>query len=266
MNLRVLGCSGGIGQGLRTTSFLVDGKLLIDAGTGVGDLPVDALHGIEHVLLTHAHMDHITCLPMLCDVKNVGGSQPLTVYAPAETIAALRQHVFNWRIWPDFGQIPSPERPILNWQAVAAGESWQIGPWRVRVLPAEHTVTAVGYAVHTSSGSMAFQGDSGVCPPFWSALAEEDVDVLIVESAFSDAEHELALVSKHLNPQLLASELRRYQGRADIYVSHPKPGEEQLVDAELRERTAPRQCRMLQTGMSIDVAAAARRLRASLAV
>ncbi|MBL8235616.1 MAG: hypothetical protein JNL98_44410, partial [Bryobacterales bacterium] len=39
MKVRVLGCSGGIGgANLRTTSMLVDRDILIDAGTGVGDL------------------------------------------------------------------------------------------------------------------------------------------------------------------------------------------------------------------------------------
>jgi ribonuclease BN (tRNA processing enzyme) len=44
MRLRVLGCSGGIGgQHNRTTSFLVDQDILIDAGTGVGDLSLGEL-------------------------------------------------------------------------------------------------------------------------------------------------------------------------------------------------------------------------------
>ncbi|MBI1991107.1 MAG: 3',5'-cyclic-nucleotide phosphodiesterase, partial [Betaproteobacteria bacterium] len=43
MRLRILGCSGGIGRGLRTTSMLLDHDILIDAGTGVGDLSIDEL-------------------------------------------------------------------------------------------------------------------------------------------------------------------------------------------------------------------------------
>ena len=44
MKLRVLGCSGGIGgRHLRTTSLLVDNDILIDAGTGVGDVSLAEL-------------------------------------------------------------------------------------------------------------------------------------------------------------------------------------------------------------------------------
>ena len=48
MKLRVLGCSGGIGgREQRTTSLLVDHDILIDCGTGVGDLPLDELARID---------------------------------------------------------------------------------------------------------------------------------------------------------------------------------------------------------------------------
>ena len=38
MRVRVLGCSGAIARDCKTTSFLVDQDVLIDAGTGVGDI------------------------------------------------------------------------------------------------------------------------------------------------------------------------------------------------------------------------------------
>jgi hypothetical protein len=43
MQIRVLGCSGSIAAGSRTTSFLVDDDVLVDAGTGVGDLTLDEM-------------------------------------------------------------------------------------------------------------------------------------------------------------------------------------------------------------------------------
>jgi ribonuclease BN (tRNA processing enzyme) len=68
MKVRVLGCSGGIGgYHLRTTSMLVDHDILIDAGTGVADLSLAELALIDHVFLTHSHLDHIASLPLLID-------------------------------------------------------------------------------------------------------------------------------------------------------------------------------------------------------
>ena len=62
MQIRILGCSGGVSANLRTTSLLVDGDVLIDAGTGVGDLSLEEMSRIQHVFLTHSHLDHIAIL------------------------------------------------------------------------------------------------------------------------------------------------------------------------------------------------------------
>src|SRR5207342_2805390 len=67
MKLQVLGCSGSIARDCRTTSFLLDDDVLIDAGTGVGDLPLEALARIDHILLTHSHLDHVLGVPLLAD-------------------------------------------------------------------------------------------------------------------------------------------------------------------------------------------------------
>lgn len=64
MQISVLGCSGGIGGDSRTTALLLDGDVLLDCGTGVGELALADLLRIDHVFLTHAHLDHVALLPM----------------------------------------------------------------------------------------------------------------------------------------------------------------------------------------------------------
>jgi ribonuclease BN (tRNA processing enzyme) len=115
MKVQVLGCSGGIGgRDLRTTSLLVDDDILIDCGTGVGDLSLDQLVRIDHLFLTHAHLDHIACLPLLIDTVCDLRDKPLVVHATAATIAVLRDHIFNWAVWPDFSVIPSVEAAFMT--------------------------------------------------------------------------------------------------------------------------------------------------------
>jgi hypothetical protein len=58
LKLRILGCcSGGIGGGLRTTSMLLGHDVLIDAGTGIGDLSLDAGDATVCVHLPAAHAE-----------------------------------------------------------------------------------------------------------------------------------------------------------------------------------------------------------------
>ena len=97
MNLRVLGCSGSIAAGSRTTSFLLDGQVLIDAGTGIGDLTLEELAAIDHIVISHAHLDHVLGIPLLADsVMRLRLAQepfrPIRVHALAATLDALRKH------------------------------------------------------------------------------------------------------------------------------------------------------------------------------
>src|SRR5688500_7502113 len=105
MKVRVLGCSGAIAKGCRTTSFLLDHDVLVDAGTGVGDLTPDEMRGIDHVLLTHSHLDHVAALPLMVDAIAAQRTSPIQIHALQGTIDALRAHIFNNTIWPDFSKI-----------------------------------------------------------------------------------------------------------------------------------------------------------------
>ena len=160
MRFRCLGCDGGIGGEFRTTSFLVDDDVLIDAGTGVGDLAAAELEQITDVILTHAHVDHTVCLPLLIDATVAGRRKPLVVRGTAETLDALGRHVFNNEIWPDFTRIPTPEQPFLRYVPLSLGESLELGNRRITALPVEHTVPAVGFRLDSGRASLVFSGDT----------------------------------------------------------------------------------------------------------
>ena len=155
MRLRVLGCSGGIGgRHLRTTSFLVDHDILIDAGSGVGDLSLAELTQIDHIFVTHSHLDHVTSIPFLVDTVGGMRDRPLTVHAIAPTIEILKNHLFNWAIWPDFTEIPTAEAPFMRYEEVELACSVTIGGRKFTPLPAVHTVPAVGYHLESGAGSL----------------------------------------------------------------------------------------------------------------
>ncbi|MDB5881904.1 MAG: 3,5-cyclic-nucleotide phosphodiesterase (Cyclic phosphodiesterase)-like protein, partial [Ramlibacter sp.] len=170
MKVRVLGCSGAIAKDCRTTSFLVDADVLVDAGTGVGDLSLQEMLGIEHVLLTHSHLDHVAALPLMIDAIGSQLKRPVKVHALAGTIAALKAHIFNNVIWPDFSRIPSAEAPFLSFHEIQVGQVLDIGGKSIEVLPAVHTVPAVGYAVTSAKGCWVFTGDTERNPAFWQRV------------------------------------------------------------------------------------------------
>ena len=138
MKIRILGCSGGVGQGLRTTSLLVDEDILIDAGSGVGDLSLDEMAAVRHIFLTHSHLDHIAYIPLMLDSIFEERAEPLVVHGQAVTLEALQKHIFNWVIWPDFARLPSTDRPVLRYETMAPGQVMDMGGRSFEMIPVEH--------------------------------------------------------------------------------------------------------------------------------
>lgn len=263
MKVRVLGCSGAIAKDCRTTSFLIDGDVLVDAGTGVGDLDLDEMKGIEHVLLTHSHLDHIASLPLMVDAIASQLTRPVQVHALAGTLDALRAHVFNNVIWPDFTRIPSPQAPFISLNEIRVGQSLNLGGKHFEVLPAVHTVPAVGFAVTAGKGCWVFTGDTERNPAFWDRVNQMNVAALVIETAFSNREKDLAERSLHLSPHVLAKELDCIdKGKSfPIYITHTKPAETGLIMNEIQrfDQTQPfgpnvvHDIRWLRVGQEFDL-------------
>lgn len=255
MQIRVLGCSGAIAAGCRTSAFLLDDDVLIDAGTGVGDLSLEALARIDHVLISHSHLDHVLSLGLMADavMRRRVGRPPIQVHALPETIEALRAHVFNGVIWPDFTRLPSSEAPMLAFSPIEVGQVIVLGERRVEVLPAHHTVPAVGYAVHGREGAWVYTGDTGPNSALWERLNTLSVASLVIETAFSDDERQLARISRHLCPAALGRELNQLMRAVDVYITHIKPGESEAVMAQIAELGTRHRIRGLTAGDTIAI-------------
>lgn len=248
VRIRVLGCSGAIGAGQRTTAFLLDDRVLLDCGTGVGELTVAEMARIDDVVLTHAHLDHVQLLPMLaevaCDARMIpGGRGPVRVHALPETLDALRAHLFNGVIWPDFLRIPSVDQPTLTLHPCAVGDTLILGTGRharrLRLLPAAHPVPACGIAVDTAEGWWAFTGDSGAHTACWSILATMPIAHLVADVSFPNAQAALAERAGHLIPETLTQLLRELPGSVPVHVSHLKAGDADRVMAQVMAIDTP---------------------------
>ncbi len=234
MRIKVLGCSGGVGPNLRTTSLLVDDDLLIDAGTGTGDLSLAQMRRIKDVVITHSHLDHICGLAFMADNLFDLIDEPIRVHAAEVTLQAMRDHLFNWKIWPDFSRLPSPEAPLLAWHPLATNHELEVGHGRrVHIFDVEHTVPGVGVAVQGSTGTFVFSGDTCDTPKLWAALnALPRLDLLMIEVAFPEEASAIAVASKHFTPQALGEGLKGLKHNPSLLLTHHKPGTESLIARE----------------------------------
>ncbi|WP_321790980.1 3',5'-cyclic-nucleotide phosphodiesterase [Caballeronia sp. J97] len=256
MNVRVLGCSGAISSGGEdagdpggTTALLVDHDIMIDAGTGVAVLSDDELARIDHVFLTHSHLDHLAFLPLMIDAVGDARDAPLTVHASRATLDILQAHIFNNLIWPDFTRIPSPDAPGVRFEAFETGERFMLDGRTVTALPARHTVPSMGFAVSSAQGCLAFSGDTTTNPAFWAAVCVlPGLRHVIVETAFPDAQIALAHAAHHYCPTLIADDLRGVQMNAELLISHLKPPHGAQILKELRAALPHVSLRALRAG------------------
>ena len=217
MNLKVLGCHGGESKKHRTTSFLLDDHVAIDAGAITSALSLEEQRRIAAVLVSHPHLDHVRDLATIVDNRCQQGGRPLEIVGIPDTIRALREHFFNDRLWPDFSKIPTDHGPTLVFREVEPETTFEVGGLRVTPVRVHHTIDAVGFFVEDETSAIAYSGDTGPTDRFWErASARKHLSALLLEVSFPDELDALALASKHLTPALAkagAREARRAPSR-----------------------------------------------------
>jgi ribonuclease BN (tRNA processing enzyme) len=239
MRFRVLGCSGGFGDGRHTTSFLIDDDILLDAGSGVSRLTRVEMARIDHVFITHSHLDHVLSLPLLIDTVANERNKPLQVHAIPEVLEILKDHIFNWRIWPDFSRIPTVKAPFLVFVPLPMGQTLSLpdatGSKReFTPIPAYHVVPTSGYRLSSEHGSLLFSGDTGSHSALWEQVAATpDLRHLLVECSYACAQSDIASASRHFYTAELAADLTGLTLDAEIWITHLKPGAEDEIMVEL---------------------------------
>jgi ribonuclease BN (tRNA processing enzyme) len=234
VRVRVLGAHGGSSPRHRQTSFLVNGSLCVDAGSLTDALPLDEQALVRAVLVTHAHMDHVASLPFL--VENVFGRSdaPLEIVAPGEILDALRKHLFNDALWPDFSCLPNDLVPAVAFREIEAGKPFEVAGFAVTAVPVSHIVPTCGYILEGGGTGIVFSGDTGPTDALWEAVrARRGLKGLFVECSFpSDLQH-LADASMHLTPATLREEMEKFPPRVPVYLYHMKPPTLSRLRAEI---------------------------------
>ncbi len=224
--IKILGASGSKAKNLNTTSFLIFKDIVVDAGNILNALGNDALH-INHIFLTHSHADHIADLPFVIETFFEKREIPLTIYALEETIDVLKKHSFNNVIWPDFTKIKllkSNEFSLIL-KPIKLDETIQINNYLIKPIFANHIAGSCGYVITKNNESFIISGDTYINPRIWEEINNnKSIKSLIIECSFPDKLENLAKVTKHLTPSLIAKELENMNRKnISIFYYHLKP-------------------------------------------
>ena len=253
MRLRVLGCAGGRAPGAQLSCYLVDEVLAVDAGALTTTLDFKAQRRVEHVLLTHGHLDHVWTLPLFLANRFGGEAVRCRLYGSSYTLETVRQHLFNDRIWPDFTDSVREAVPLVQFIPLDPGDTATVLDYEVTSSSLVHAVPCQAYRIRKGGKSLIVCGDTYSSDALWSFVnATTDLAAVLIECSFPSRYDWLAKASLHLTPKLLGRELERMKARVPVLVTHIKPEDRAEVVAELATLKDAR-IRVLEQGETIEL-------------
>jgi HD-GYP domain-containing protein (c-di-GMP phosphodiesterase class II)/ribonuclease BN (tRNA processing enzyme) len=224
--IKILGASGSKAKDLNTTSFQIYKDIVVDAGNILNALGNEAKH-INHIFLTHSHADHITDLPFIIETFFESRETPLTIYALEETIAVLKKHSFNDVIWPDFTKIKLLKNDTFSLilKPIKINEITKIHNYSIKAIEANHISGACGFVIKKNHQGFIISGDTYINPYMWEEIEkDEDIKSLLIECSYPDKLQELAKITRHLTPELIAKELEKLTRKnLSVFYYHLKP-------------------------------------------
>ncbi|MBL7664576.1 MAG: 3',5'-cyclic-nucleotide phosphodiesterase [Bacteriovoracaceae bacterium] len=224
MKVKVIGSHGGVAPGFKTTSFLIDDCLLIDAGSVAEGLTVDAQKRIDHILISHAHLDHIKDMAFLCDNCFGLRDKPFEVYSHHTVKNAIKAHLMNDIIWPDFSKIPNETNPTIRFNEIIPEKKVMIGGYEILPVSVNHPGDTLGYIVQKDNVALLFTLDTSSTDRIWQlAKKYKNLAAIFTEISFPDHMQAVAELSYHHCPKTLAKEIRKMPMDIPIYIGHLKP-------------------------------------------
>jgi len=262
--IRILGCHGseltvkdrnGRSHECRTCGFLINETCMMDAGSVSASLFEAEQGKIRNVLLSHAHFDHIKGLPLLAD-NMVGRTPdgPIKLWGLPEVVDDLRRHIFNDVVYPDFTRLPTVAEAPLVYQPFVDEKPVKVDGLEVTSVRVNHIVPATGFIVRDGETVLLYSGDTSETRRIWEVAAKEPrLKAAFIETSFPNDMRQLAIVSGHLTPEMLALEFIKL-GRPDlpVYIYHLKPSYRDLIATELARLNLPN-LHVLEEGQTIRV-------------
>ena len=254
IKFKILGSNGGSAKNKGLTSFLINDHILIDAGNVVNSLTIEEQSKIDHIFVSHSHLDHIKDIPLLTDnFVDIKGKK-VNVYGLSETIHSLRNNFFNNIIFPDFAMIPLND-PILHYTIIEERKSYNIDHITIIPIKVNHTVPNVAYIIDNGDSSCVFISDTYTTFDIYEEINKRNnIKFVIIETSFPNELDELAKISKHLTPNLMLNEVNKISDKnIQIYIYHIKPKHSETIAKEIKNLDTDRNIEILSDGMVFNI-------------
>jgi ribonuclease BN (tRNA processing enzyme) len=236
MLVRIVGGHGGVGPGFRATSYLIDGKLLIDAGAVASGLQITEQVQIDHVLISHSHLDHINELAFLADNCFGQKGKPFEIYTSKVAKKNIMTHLLNDEIWPDFTQLPNKENPTLRFHEIGSEAPLNLGNYKITAVPVNHPAGGHGFIIERDGTAVVFTQDTGPTERIWElAHKTKNLKAIFTEVSFPNFLQKVASDSFHHTPKTIAKEIEKMPPTIPIFLGHIKPNYQTQLFQEIAE-------------------------------
>jgi ribonuclease BN (tRNA processing enzyme) len=233
-SIMILGANGGRAKNMHLTSLQISQNSVIDAGNLIDALE-DNVKDIDHIFLTHSHLDHIIDIPFLIDDTFTLRKTPLKIYGQKSTLNSLKKHILNGEIWPDFSQIPliGSDHKAIEFIPIYLNTPYKFEEYCITAIDNNHTESSNGYLIEKENSAILFSSDTYCSNTIWDTINHnKKITTLIIDISFPSRYEQLAFDSKHLTPKLLKKELEKlHRSDITIHVNHLKPSfKNELID------------------------------------
>lgn len=241
MIVKVIGGHGGVSPGFRATSYLIDNKILIDAGSVASGIPIAEQAQIDHILISHSHLDHISDLAFLADNCFGMKGKPFEIWTSSEVKENIMKYLLNDAIWPDFTKLPTKEDPTLRFNTFEAGQTINLGEYKVTSIKVNHFAGSLGFIVEKRNSAIVFTQDTGPTDEIWQAASKiKNLKGIFTEVSFPDSLSKVAIDSRHHTPSTMKEEIKKMPVEVPIFLGHLKPNFQEQLYKEIAKLNEPR--------------------------
>ena len=245
MEVKIIGAHGGVTKNYHATSYLIDETLLIDAGSVASGLDIQAQLKIENILLSHAHLDHTKDLAFICDNCFGLRKKPFEVYCHESVHYAVKKHLFNDIIWPDFSALPSEDYPTIRFNEIISEKEIILGDYKVTPVHVNHSVLkpgqALGYIIEKDEVAILFTLDTKGTDRIWEiGKKQKNLKAIFTEVSFPNKLQNVADISDHHSPATIKKELLKMPKDVPVYLGHLKPNYQEELIQEITDLQEPR--------------------------
>lgn len=241
MQVKIIGGHGGVTRNYHATSYLIDDSLLIDAGSVAAGLDIQDQLKIDHILLSHSHLDHTKDLAFICDNCFGLKGKPFQVYSHKTVNKAVKDHLFNDTIWPDFSVLPNAENPTIIFNDIENEKELILGEYKVMPVHVKHPGDAFGFIIEKGDCAILFTQDTAATDRIWEVGKQyKNLKAIFTEVSFPNHLQFVADLSDHHSPNTMKEEIKKMPENIPVYLGHLKPNYQEQLIQEITDLGEPR--------------------------